>query len=131
MKIALLSAVFLFQAWLSPPLNEPINDYSGQYLLVVRKSQSCMERNGDAVNMKPCWIYETSPYATLSEAEDNLKKECGEDYPCIRKDEFVGIYKMTTALSRSDVKFVEGDKLIPQHVESQKKHWEKWEIIWR
>lgn len=128
MKIALLSAVFLFQAWLSPPLNEPINDYSGQYLLVVRKSQSCMDRHGDAVDMKPCWIYETSAFPTLIEAENNLKRECGEDYPCIRKDEFVGIYQMKIAVGRSDVKFAQGDRDIPKHVDHSTKHWEKWEI---
>jgi hypothetical protein len=138
----LLLALLAFQAFYTPPAtNEPIKDYSGQYVLITREWRSCEHQHGDSVSFDPCWDYTESYYPTLKDAENELTKDdCrlmlnqdSKEQPCIGQAQiegtnFVGIYKLVPVLTRAQAHFTEGDKEIPAHVEVHKQHWSKWTI---
>lgn len=126
--VLFLAGMMGAQVYLQPASDEPIKDYSGQYVLVTRAWESCMVQSGDSVTTNQCWAYHEYFFPTMAEAVKDLQRECGPGWPCLSKNGFVGIYKLTPALTRDQAKFEEGDRQIPEHVESRTEHWAKWNV---
>ncbi len=129
MKSVALLALMTFQYVLPPANNEPIKSYAGHYMLVTRvwDNSGCSDRYGDAVSFNACWVYSQQVYDTLQDAQVALTT-CENGWCRYKQENFVGIYKLTDALTRDKVKFSQGDIDVPETVKPHKEHWEKWDL---
>jgi len=135
------------------PSAEPAKNFSGHYVLVSREWTSqgmgwTVLTNGtssgtgiaDLSNGGYYWKYDEQIFDTLDLAIKELSRDCSgqsdQHYPCyvaktggdnIWTKEFVGIYKLSSAIDKSVVKFSEGDK-VQSHTVEDKEHWFKWEM---
>jgi hypothetical protein len=140
----------------SPPSNEPVHNYQGEYILITRSWDSGSGGCYAAVPLSSGWTaqwseggycgsaswkYDIHPYSNLADAQAVLMADCGgwnnNHYPCIYPanstksgggtKEFVGIYKLERVLGADDVKFADGDT-VKTHTVEEKEHWFQWTI---